>query len=208
MKIARIVVFAVVAIIAGCVTINVRVSFPEARFQEVADRIGDEVQGRLHDAPGGGPEGALPARHIASWSFINLAHADDIDITVENPEIEAIKERMKKNFDEYKRFKDNGSVGENLRGYLMERYDGSEDLSLDEERELRKIIQRENADRRELYLALLKANGFDETSMPKIERIFAKSWYKKALRRWYVRYKDPEEGEIWLRKEEWQQRED
>ncbi len=206
MKIRRIIVFAAAIMIAGCVTVNMYISFPEAQFQDVADRIVDEVQGHLNDAPDVGPEGALPARRIASWSFISLAYADDIDITVENPEIEAIKEKMKRNFEEYKPFKDNGSAGENLRGYLMERYDGSEELSLDEQKNLRKIIQRENANRKDLYLALLKANRFDESSMPEIERIFAKSWYKKSLSHWYVRYKDPEEGEIWLRKEEWQQR--
>ncbi len=206
MKIRRIIAFAAAIMVAGCITINVHVSFPEAQFQEMADRIVDEVQGHLDDAPDVGPEGALPARHIASWSFISLAYADDIDITVENPEIEAIKEKMKRNFEEYKPFKNNGSAGENLRGYLMERLDGSEELSLDEEKQLRKLIQRENADRKDLYLALLKANGFDKSSMPKIERIFAKSWYRKSLNHWYVRYKDPEEGEIWLRKEEWRQR--
>ena len=174
MKIRRIIAFAAAITVAGCITINVHVSFPEAQFQEMADRIVDEVQGHLDGAPDVGPEGALPARHIASWSFISLAYADDIDITVENPEIEAIKEKMKRNFEEYKPFKNNGSAGENLRGYLMERLDGSEELSLDKEKQLRKLIQRENADRKDLYLAL--------------------------------RYKDPEEGEIWLRKEEWKQR--
>ncbi len=206
MKIRRIIAFAAAIMIAGCVTVNMYISFPEAQFQDVADRIVDEVQGHLNDAPDVGPEGALPARRIASWSFISPAYADDIDITVENPEIEAIKEKMKRNFEEYKPFKDNGSAGENLRGYLMERLDGSEELGLDEQKNLRKIIQRENANRKDLYLALLKANEFDESSMPEIERIFAKSWYKKSLSHWYVRYKDPEEGEIWLRKEGWRQR--
>lgn len=205
MNAPRTLIIVAAVLIAGCITINVKVSFPEAQFQEAADKIVDEVQGNLGESPSDGS--ALPPVSFASWSFVSAAYAD-IDITVENPEIEAIKKKMKENFEQYKKYKDNGSVGENLSGYLKEREEGSDELSEDEQKELRKLIQRENADRKDLYLAILKANGYDSSELPTIEKIFAKSWYKKSLSHWYVRYKDPDEGEIWLTKSEWDETEE
>jgi hypothetical protein len=208
MKALKIFAFALVVVIAGCININVRVTFPEAEFQRAADRIVDDVQKSLQQP--GGPSSALPAqRHAASWSLISYAYAandKEININIETPEIEEIKARMEKNFQEYKQYKDNGSIGENLSGYLEERTEGSSELSSSDRKDLRKLVQRENRDRKDLYLALLKANDRDASELPEIERIFANSWYGKSLDTWYVRYKDPEQGLVWLTRAEWDEK--
>lgn len=208
MKALKIVVIAVVIVAVGCITVNVKVSFPEAEMKQAATKIVEEVQQGTPPKPEA-PTSAAPATapHAMShvpWSFISYSYVSaDIDITVENAEINAIKARMQKNFTEYKPYKDNGSVGENLSGYLEERSDGSSKLAAADVKALRKLIQRENADRKALYLALLEANNIDASELPKIEEIFAASWYEKSQDTWYVRYKDPEKGLIWLTKAEW-----
>jgi uncharacterized protein YdbL (DUF1318 family) len=209
MKSLKILAFVFAIVIVGC-TINVRITFPETEFQDAANKIVDEVQKGAHSQPDDAtsPSSALPRLNNApAWSLFSYAYAKDekkIDITISNAEIEAIKARMQKNFDDYKKYKDNGSVGETLNGYLEERREGSGKLDTTAQKDLRKLITRENADRKQLYLALLKANNYDDSQLSKIEEIFAKSWYEKADNTWYVRYNDPDKGLVWLTKAEWQ----
>jgi uncharacterized protein YdbL (DUF1318 family) len=208
-----------IVVVMGCITIEVRVSFPEAQFQAAADKIVEKVQSgtpapqtpQENPAPAEpaappSPSSALPQSNwLASLSLISTAYADEkIDINVRNAEIDAILDRMQKNFEQYKPFKDNGSVGENLSGYLEERKEGSSALSGDDQKNLRKLITRENRDRKDLYNALLEANNMDKSNLSKMEGIFAKSWYGKAEPGWYVRYNDPEKGTIWLTKADWE----
>jgi len=214
MKALKIAVFALVVVAVGCINITVRVTFPEAQFQAAADKIVDKVQGGAQEKPKneGGPSSALPQPDwLASFSLISTAYANEtaggnIDITIENAEIEAIQERLQKNFEEYKPYKDNGSVGENLKGYLEERTEGSSKLESADQKSLRKLIKRENSDRKDLYMALLEANGYDKSQLSKIEEIFAKSWYGKSDAAWYVRYNDPDEGLIWLTRAQWDEK--
>ena len=214
MKALKVTLIALAIVAMGCINITVRVTFPEAQFQAAADKIVDKVQGGAQDkqetpTDTGGPNSALPQQNwLASGTLISAAYATEmaggnIDITIENAEIEAIQARMQKNFEEYKPFKDNGSVGENLSGYLEERKEGSSALSQDDQKTLRKLITRENRDRKDLYNALLEANSIDKSELSRIEAIFAKSWYGKSEPGWYVRYKDPDKGLIWLTKAEW-----
>jgi len=211
MKALKVTLIALAIVAMGCINITVRVTFPEAQLQAAADKIVDKVQSGAQEKPTdtGGPNSALPQQNwLASGTLISNTRATEmaggnINITIENAEIEAIQARMQKNFEEYKPFKDNGSVGENLSGYLEERKEGSSALSQDDQKTLRKLITRENRDRKDLYKALLEANNIDKSELPRIEAIFAKSWYDKSEAGWYVRYSDPDKGLIWLTKAEW-----
>ena len=192
--------------LAGCFTVNVAVTFPAAEFQEAADQIVMKIQdeeGTSSARPQALQEGAL----YASLGPILLAQSTraagpppaKFDLTISNAKTKALLKRLKERFPLVKSLKDAGVAGENLHGYLELRKEGLRDLKLKERAEAKRIVGAENADRKALYLALLKANELFPQYLPQIEAVFAQSWYKAATKKWYVRLT----GKEWVTKQAW-----
>ncbi|MFH0964753.1 MAG: DUF1318 domain-containing protein [Planctomycetota bacterium] len=193
-------------LLAGCLTVNVMVTFPAAAFQAAADQIVSEVQ----ESPEGtnsradGFEGLVLYASASPVLYAAAGESASIDINISNAEIEAIKAQMKERFPAIKSLKDAGAAGENLRGYIEIRAEGLSSFSLEQKGEAKRTVAAENSDRKDLYLALLKANDIPPDRLSEVERIFARSWYKLAQDSWYVR-RSPD---FWYTKAEWQKEED
>ena len=200
-----------VVLLAGCLTVNVMVSFPAAQLQAAADEIVSEVQ------QGVGGEGVSWRTDWMDDLVLYASASDDvyiqdeedksdidIDINITSTKIKALKKEMTERFPEIKVLKDSGAIGENLQGYIDIREEGFADLDLRKKNEVKRTVTAENTDRKALYLALLEANKIPAERLPDLERIFARSWYKQSKDNWYVRKSKKE----WYTKKEWQKEED
>jgi len=200
-----------VVLLAGCLTVNVMVSFPAAQLQAAADEIVSEVQEGVESeevsfrAEWTDGDGLVLYASASDDLYVQAREEEsDIDVNVTSTKIKALKKEMKKRFPKIKALKDSGTVGENLKGYIDIRKEGFTDLDLKKKNEVKRTVKAENTDRKALYLALLEANRISAERLPDLERIFARSWYKQSKDKWYVRKTKKE----WYTKKEWQKEED
>ena len=191
----------VTAVLVACVTINVY--FPEAAAERAADRfirdvIGPEngVDNGTDNGTGQGAEssvGEVSAVERESSEFnplaalaailIPSAHAQSVDIDINAPQINAIKQRMKKRQREHLGdWLDAGAIGLDNNGLIAIRDRSA--VSLAGRRMLERVVGEENADRRALYREIAVANGHPEWE-EQIRETFAKRWIANARDGWY-----------------------
>lgn len=184
----------VVALVA-CVTINVY--FPEAAAERAADRFIQDVIGPEED----GDEVSATQRRSGFNPLAALvdvlvpsAHAQAVDIDIESPQINAIKQRMVQRQREHLAgWLDAGAIGLDNTGLIEIRERGA--VSLAERRRLEQVVAEENADRRAVYREIAVANGHPEWE-EQIRETFAKRWIANARAGWY--YQD--DAGNWQRK--------
>lgn len=87
------------------------------------------------------------------------------DIKVMTPQVEAALQARKARFAELKAIKGQGVVGENNRGYV-EVFDGGGIL-------VKELVTAENANRKELYQAIVEQNDLGVKAMSTVEGVFA-----------------------------------
>jgi uncharacterized protein YdbL (DUF1318 family) len=170
---------------SACVTVNIY--FPAAAVERAADQIVKETWGGPGEPPKRNePQSRIPSipQWTESWSLVPAAYAQEADINVSNPAIRALKDSIKNRSDLIKPFMDRGSVGINQDGLLAIRT--TDGLSLKERAEVQQLVEAENRDREALYLEIAKANNFAKDAVPKIKRIFAKSWAEQARPGWWI----------------------
>lgn len=175
----------VLALVA-CVTINVY--FPEAAAERAADRFIRDVLGEdVPAAPSSDPQ----ASHTPWWSALSpvaSAHAQSLDININTPQIQAIKERMAQRQREHlAAWFDAGAIGFSRDG-LVEIRDRSA-VSLSERRNLERVVNEENADRNAVYREIAIANGHPEWE-DDIRGTFARQWVANARSGWYYQAAD------------------
>lgn len=195
-----------VALLAGCVTINVY--FPAAAAQQAADKIisnviGEGAQGTAPAQPqqqpassgssgGGGPP--LGVRMLDALIPAASAAEPQPDIKIQSPQIEAIQSRMRDRFDStLKTLLDSGAVGFTRDG-LVAVHDASK-APLAQRAQMNSAVLDENSDRAALYQQIAVANGHPEWEK-QIQQIFAKQWIDHAHSGWY--YQDA--SGAWQRK--------
>lgn len=168
--------FSVLTIFA-CVTINIY--FPAEKVESVAGEIVDEIRG-----PGEGNKPEPSKNDQESFLHRSLmalssscAWADEV-MSVSNPTIRALKQRMKTRYAQMKPFYGKGMVQERDNGYVSVGDTGS--LGLKEKRNLKNLVAAENKDRKSLYEEIAKALKIDLSQINKIEKIFAKEWQKSV----------------------------
>ncbi len=185
----------VTAVLVACVTINVY--FPEAAAERAADRFIQDVIG-----DNGEPQGAAVAPGAAVGAalarlgtlLVPAAHAQSADIDIENPQIEAIKQRMAaRHREQLAEWFDAGAIGLGNDG-LVEIRDRSA-VPLSARRDLEQVVAAENADRRAVYREIAVANGHPEWE-DRIRQTFAERWIANARSGWYYRGDDSQ----WVRK--------
>jgi uncharacterized protein YdbL (DUF1318 family) len=172
-------------LVSACVTVNIY--FPAAAVERAADQIVKETWGGPGEtAPKGRPQSRNPAisHSKIAFGFVDQAHAQEADINVSNPAIRALKDSIRNRSDSIKPFMDRGNAGINQDGLLTVR--STDGLSLKERAEVQQLVEAENRDREMLYLEIAKANSFPRESVPKIKRIFAKSWTDQAKAGWWI----------------------
>lgn len=194
-RIARNLFVAVVtAVLVACVTINVY--FPEAAAERAADRFIQDVIGPQAETEGAFLDQPIAPR-VAHRSFNPLAimagilvpsaHAQSsqqsVNIDIESPQINAIKQRMTERQREHlAAWFEAGAIGLDNTG-LVEIRDRSA-VPLSARRGMEQVVAEENADRRAVYREIAVANGHPEWEQ-RIRETFADRWIANARAGWY-----------------------
>lgn len=183
-------VLAILAIIAGCVTVNIY--FPAAQVEKTAGEIVDEVYREKKEPPQPAPAGkpqSLNERGI-SHSLARLARFGPAQAfaeeatTVSNATIRELKEQIGQRHQELLPYYRQGQVGIDKDGFLEVR--GTGGLGLQQVASLKRLVAADNAARRRLYEEVAKALNLKPEQVPQVRKIFAKQWRAKAEAGWAV----------------------
>ena len=184
------------ALLAGCVTINVY--FPAAAAQQAADKvigniIGPDTSGRTPapasstqpPASGGPSSQPEPLAMRVLDAVIPAAYAAESqpDIDIRTPAIQAIEARMRDRFQSVLQgLLASGAIGFTHNGDVAIR-DASK-IPLAQRGQATQAVAAENADRAELYKQIAVANGHPEWAQ-RMRESFAKQWISRARPGWY-----------------------
>ncbi len=175
----------VLALPAACVTINVY--FPEAAAEQAAAQFVDKVLGDDASAapapePAAPPPGGSPGAMLLDL-IVPSAHAQQANINIQTPQIQAIQARMKQRFDgTLARWCDSGAVGFTRDGMVAVRDAAA--VPLAERAAMNAAVADENRDRKAVYREIAVANGHPEWE-PQIRETFSRQWIQQARSGWY-----------------------
>ncbi len=172
--------------LSACVTINIY--FPAAAAEKVADEIIQGIQNEAEtELETNEPEATLLINDTVSTLLkaglnfiIPSAHAA-ADLSVNTAEIRQLRAQMKSRFPQLNRFYQSGQLGIQSNGYLATH--GK--IALKDKNLLNKLINAENANRKQLYQLIANANGHPEW-FNKIQATFAKRWLNHAKKGWWI----------------------
>lgn len=181
--------------LSACVTINVY--FPAAEAQEAAREFVEKVIGEdtapaapAENGDGGGASGGLG---LLSF-FISDAHAQQADINIKTPAIQAIQDRMASRFrDSLAAHFDSGALGLTKDGLLTVR--DAAKVPLKDRAGLNAAVAEDNRDRNAVYREIAVANSHPEWE-PQIRETFSRQWVASARAGWW--YED--NGGTWKQK--------
>lgn len=182
-------------LLAACVTINVY--FPEAAAEKAARQFVDKVIGApAKDTPPPAnepPPGKSPGAMLLDFVISN-AYAQQPDIAIQTPQIQAIQSRMQQRFStSLSSGFQSGAIGFSNDGMVKIRDAAS--VPLAERAALNASVADENRDRQAVYHEIALANGHPEWES-QIRAAFAKQWIERAHAGWY--YQDA--GGAWKQK--------
>ncbi len=176
---------AALALPAACVTINVY--FPEAAAEKAAAQfvdkvLGDEAIRAQPEQPATPPPGDSPGAMLLDL-VIPSAHAQQADLSIQTPQIQAIQARMSQRFERtLTKYFESGAVGFTKDGLVALRDAAA--VPLAERAALNAAVADENRDRKAVYREIAVANGHAEWE-GQIRDTFAKQWIQQARAGWY-----------------------
>jgi uncharacterized protein YdbL (DUF1318 family) len=181
-------------VLAACVTVNIY--FPAAAAEKAADQIIDDVWGS--EAKGVTAPALQSLRQQDTtqlgrhWEgvidlVISPALAQQGDINVNTPGINALKNAMSARFPQLQPYFDSGGVGLTGDGLVTIRDRGA--IPLDKINAVNQLVAAENADRNALYQQIAAANGHPEWAS-QIRSTFARQWVANARPGWW--YQGPD----------------
>ena len=183
-------VLTVLAIIAGCVTVNIY--FPAAQVEKTAEKIVGEVYQEKKE-PSGQEPGEKPQSLNERGIFHSLARlarfgpaqafAEEAT-TVSNAAIRGLKDQIAQRHRELLPYYRQGQVGINKEGFLEVR--GTGGLGLPQVASLKRLVEADNAARRQLYEEVAKALNLKPDQVPQVRQIFSKQWRDQAESGWAV----------------------
>jgi uncharacterized protein YdbL (DUF1318 family) len=193
-SVSRISLLTVLAIAAAaCITVNIY--FPAPQVRAAAEQIVEETWGAgdvgtpapppVEGAPAGddGPGALLRSLGPrAAWA------QDHPDVNVSTAAIRALKETMRSRAEELKPHMRKGAVGIGNDGMLVVR--DVSGLSLADQAKIRRLVEAENRDRKQLYAEIAEANGYERERIADIQKIFADTWIGKAEPGWPIQKTD------------------
>jgi uncharacterized protein YdbL (DUF1318 family) len=191
-------VLAVLAIIAGCVTVNVY--FPAAQVERTAEKIVDEIYQEKKEPPKQEPtekprssNDGDTIRGIVRLARFGAAPAFAEDAaTVSNAAIRGLKEQIGRRHAELIPYYQQGQVGITRDGFLEVRETGG--LGLPQVAALKRLVDADNAARRQLYDEVAKALNLKPEQVSQVRKIFARQWREKAQSGWAVQADDGQWG--------------
>jgi len=188
--VAPVVALAVFAL-GACVTINVY--FPAAEAQQAAEEFVEKVLGDEAGAaaPEGEPQAFAPAPG-PRWSpmslLISQAHAQEADITIRTPAIQAIQDRMSARFQSgLQAHFNSGALGFGKDGLVVLRDPGK--VALKDRVAVNQLVAEENRDRNAVYREIAVANNHPEWE-GQIRETFARQWVTSARAGWWYQAGD------------------
>jgi hypothetical protein len=182
-------------VLAACVTINVY--FPAAEAQQAASEFVDKVIGddqkKNEPAPVKPPQASVqPGFNLMSF-LISDAQAQEVDINIHTPAIQAIQSRMAERFqNSLQAHFDSGALGFGSDGMVAMR--DATKVELKDRVAVKEAVAEDNRDRKALYRELAVANGHPEWEA-QLRDTWAKEWIAKAHKGWW--YQD---GGAWKQK--------
>jgi uncharacterized protein YdbL (DUF1318 family) len=182
-------------VLAACVTINVY--FPAAEAQQAASEFVDKVIGddqkKDEPAPVKPPQASVqPGFNLMSF-LISDAQAQEVDINIHTPAIQAIQSRMAERFqNSLQAHFDSGALGFGSDGMVAMR--DATKVELKDRVAVKEAVAEDNRDRKALYRELAVANGHPEWEA-QLRDTWAKEWIAKAHKGWW--YQD---GGAWKQK--------
>jgi uncharacterized protein YdbL (DUF1318 family) len=178
--------------LGACVTINVY--FPAAEAQEAAEEFVEKVLGEdAAPAPAdANPQSWTAPPRDAGFSLVDLlispAHAQDADITIRTPAIQAIQDRMAARFQgTLQPHFDSGALGFGNDGKVVLR--DAAKVALKDRVAVNQAVAEENRDRDAVYREIAVANGHPEWEA-QIRATFAKQWVDSAHGGWWYQAGD------------------
>ena len=191
-------VLAALALIAGCVTVNVY--FPAAQVEKTAEKIVDEVYQERKESPKQEPtekpsssNDGEAIRIVVRLARLGPAPAFAQEATtVSNAAIRGLKEQIGRRHQELLPFHQQGQVGITRDGFLEVR--GTSGLGLPQVAALKRLAEADNAARRQLYEEVAKALNLKPDQVSQVRKIFAKQWREKAQAGWAVQSDDGQWG--------------
>lgn len=173
--------------VAACVTINVY--FPAAAAERAAEKFVDDVlgepprEGQLLPSPGVHANVVLIAAARVVEFFVEDAQAQQPEIEINTPQINAIKARMAQRQKlQLDSMFDAGAIGFSNDGLVTIRDRSAVPLS--ERRTMESVVADENRDRKAVYREIAVANGHPEWEK-EIQETFAKEWVRNARKGWF-----------------------
>jgi len=177
----------VIFTLTACVTINVY--FPAAAAEKAAEQFVGDVLGKPNEEGSLFNPFELPANAVLMAAaglvdfFIADANAQQAEIEINTPQINAIKARMaNRQQQQLNPMFDAGAIGFGADGLVVIRDRSAVPLS--ERRSLESVVADENRDRQAVYREIAVANGHPEWEKD-IQETFAKEWVRNARRGWY-----------------------
>ncbi len=177
----------VAVVLAACVTINVY--FPAAAAEKAAQKFVGEVlaepqdEGSLFDPLGGpGDVVRLAAQGVLDF-LVPSAQAQQAEIEINTPQINAIKARMAdRQRQSLSALFDAGAIGFTADGLVTIRDRAA--VPLNERRSIESLVADENRDRKAVYREIAIANGHPEWEQ-EIQQTFSREWIQKARPGWF-----------------------
>jgi uncharacterized protein YdbL (DUF1318 family) len=194
-------ILAALALVAGCVTVNVY--FPAAQVERTAEKIVDDVYRDKQDKketpkqdPGEKPRSWRDGdtiRGIVRLVRVGPVPAFAEDATsVSNAAIRGLKEQIGQRHQELLPYYQGGQVGITRDGFLEVR--GTSGLGLPQVATVKRLVDADNAARRQLYEEVGKALNLKPEQVPEVRKIFAKQWRDKAQPGWAIQADDGQWG--------------
>jgi len=186
-KVMILLVLGCVFALTACVTINVY--FPAAAAERAAEQFVGDVLGKPNEEGSLLDPFDLPAHAVLVAAagvvdfFVRDANAQQVEIEINTPQINAIKARMaNRQKQQLDPLFDAGAIGFGADGLVVVRDRAAVPLS--ERRSLESVVADENRDREAVYREIAVANGHPEWEK-EIQDTFAKEWVKNARKGWY-----------------------
>jgi uncharacterized protein YdbL (DUF1318 family) len=190
-------VAAALALLAGCVTINVY--FPAAAAQKAADQVISNIMGPASGSSAPAPASSTPPPSSGAGdpsqqqplamrmldAVIPAANAAEppANLDVQTPAIEAIEARMRSRFHStLKGLFESGAIGLTHNGDVA-MHDASK-IPLAQRSQATAAVAAENSDRADLYKQIAIANGHPEWAQ-RMREAFAQQWISRARSGWY-----------------------
>lgn len=185
---------AILVALAACVTVNIY--FPAAQVEKTAEKFVDEIYREKKDSPPAEQKDKPRSRNdegifgrIARLACLApaSAHAEEAT-TVSNATIRALKDQIGGRHKELLPYYQQGQAGINRDGFLEVR--GTAGLGLPQVAALKRLVEADNAARRQLYEEVAKALNLKPEQASQVRQIFAKQWREKAQAGWPIQNDD------------------